>query len=161
MSTSQKLSDLKPSDDRHEDDEFFDHVEINCIERWKESELSGDEWRFSYEVSFWRKGQKLLSAGFSKLDWALDVVPYLRNTYNPGINERHVEFVDKDYCMQPGCSNKATIEYRKIKDWCNRCGNPHEITYFEKRRRFCNSHKRRGDCGLDDSDANYEVVYIL
>lgn len=157
MSISQ-TSKLHPSYDRHEDDEFFDHVEINCIERWKESELSGDEWRFSYEVSFWRKGQKLLSASFSKLAWALDAVPYLRKTYAPGSKETHVEFVEDGYCMQPGCLNKATLEYRKIKDWCNRCGESKEIQYIEKRRRFCNSHRYRGDCGLDDSDINYEPI---
>ena len=28
----------------------FDRVEARVVERWKESELSGDEWRFSFVV---------------------------------------------------------------------------------------------------------------
>lgn len=35
----------------HRDCERYDRIEINCVERWKESELSGDEWRFSYVAS--------------------------------------------------------------------------------------------------------------
>ena len=148
----------EPTYDQHEDDEWFDNVTVDCEERWKESELSGDEWRFSYVVRFSRKGQVLIQRGYSRLDWALAAIPSLVTSYAPVDNDRDKEFVDDGFCMQPGCKNKGNIEYRKKEDWCNRCGERHEIKYHEKRRRFCNYHKHRGDCGLDDSDANYEAV---
>lgn len=85
--------------DNHEDDEWFDNVTVQCVERWKESELSGDEWRFSYVVTFWRKGQPLLERGYSKLHWALDDVPSLAHGYAPGDNDRDKQFVDDGYCQ--------------------------------------------------------------
>jgi hypothetical protein len=149
----------RPTYERHEDDEWFDNVTIECVERWKESEMSGDEWRFSYVVTFSRKGQALLERGFSKLEWALAAVPSLVTGYAPADNDRDKEFEDTGQCAQPGCTNEATIEYRKRKDWCRCCGEAKAIPdWRDARRRFCDRHKHRGDCGLDDSDANYELV---
>ncbi len=62
-------------------------------------------------------------------------------------------------CCQPGCVNKPVSKYRKIKDYsCRTCGNESSIYRGNHVRVFCLDHLRRGNCGLDDSDANYEVV---
>ncbi len=39
------------------DAQAFDEVRIRTVPRWKESGLSGDEWRISATVEFWRKGK--------------------------------------------------------------------------------------------------------
>jgi len=41
----------------HPDDVFYDEAKIVTVERYKTSGLSGDEWRFSYKVELYRKGQ--------------------------------------------------------------------------------------------------------
>ena len=64
----------------------------------------------------------------------------------------------EDFCDQEGCSEKATIFYQKNKDWCGRCGESKEITYCKSYRQFCDLHKTRGDCGLDDCDSNYAEI---
>ena len=40
----------------HPEAERYDMVTVETIERLKESELSGDEWRFSHVASFWHRG---------------------------------------------------------------------------------------------------------
>lgn len=59
-----------------------------------------------------------------------------------------------DFCDQEGCNNKATMTYRKVKSGCSQCGDrktlpPEDVVI----RCFCDEHKRRGDCGLDDADS--------
>lgn len=142
---------------RHEDDEWFDEVHIECEERWKESELSGDEWRFSYVVTVSRKGQVLIQRGFSKLEWAIQHLPaILSGNMAPAGNDDSREFADANYCFQPGCRNEGSIVYQLKQEYCNRGHgtDPHRPTY----RRFCLQHERRGDCGLEDADHNYERV---
>ena len=71
-----------------------------------------------------------------------------------------------DLCFQPGCVKPAVSTYLLNAKWCARCGNKGEdnpTMGFGKSprryaRRFCQSHLRRGDAGLDDADSNYEVV---
>lgn len=51
---------------------------------------------------------------------------------------------------------RMTTVMRK-KDFC-RAGHetePHDHNVY---RHFCEEHKRRGDCGLDDADVNYVLV---
>ncbi len=144
--------------ERQEDDEWYDAVTIYCVERWKESELSGDEWRFAYVADFMRKGnvQKRLRA--SKLEWLLPMVAAHRS-FAPAGDDDDARLDFDDLCFQPGCEREATHEFAKAKDWCQRCGNDHTIhTGSPKGRRFCDRHKHRGDCGLDDADANYVLV---
>jgi hypothetical protein len=63
---------------------------------------------------------------------------------------------DGIHCDQEGCSELATITYKKLHDYC-RSG--HKTTPdWIKLRRFCDRHKRRGDCGMDDCDANYVLA---
>lgn len=60
-------------------------------------------------------------------------------------------------CCQPGCAAPLVSVYRLRKDWCSSCGE-HKEMYWEQRRGFCRAHLRRGDCGLNDADNNYEVL---
>lgn len=143
--------------DRHEDDEWYDEVHITVRERWKESEMSGDEWRFSYVAEFKRKGVVHKTLSNHRLEWLLPQVA-AHSSFAPAGDDDDAPKATNELCFQPGCVELATIQYRKVKDWCNRCGKGHEVTYSEHHRRFCNKHRRRGDCGLDDADANYVEV---
>jgi len=54
-----------------EDDEGIDHIELTVVPRYKTSGMSGDEWRVSTEVKFFRKGVLLWGRSFSRLEWAI------------------------------------------------------------------------------------------
>jgi hypothetical protein len=157
---------------RHEDDEWFDAVTIRIAERWKESELSGDEWRFSYVMTFWRKGVPLARRSTSRFNWALGYLPSMIDSLAPVGNDDelrdtwaeksasifgHPDPYFEEFCAQPGCKALATVEYRLKRSYCNRCGEG-KVPNREQRRRFCDAHRRRGDCGLDDADVNYQLA---
>jgi hypothetical protein len=148
----------------HPDDSWYDTCVIDTIERWKESGLSGDEYRFSYRVSFIRKGQVLLEKSYGSWKAALAFVPGLSyNDYPAGADSEHEDspVIQERYsfCFQPGCPELATREFRILKLYTDR---GHEIEMSNQtdyRFRFCEKHaQHRGDCGLLDSDSNLVEV---
>lgn len=146
----------------HPDDERYDHVEIVIQPRWKESELSGDEYRFSYIVKMWRKGQLIQANTFGRMEWAVAAVPYLVEVSgDPGPGSTFDEKAwekTQELCDQPGCSNEPTVFYERLKPYTR---NGHELVkneYAKEYRQFCDSHKHRGDCALDDADHNYKDI---
>lgn len=136
------------------DGQFVDEIRIVTVPRLKESELSGDEWRISARIEFYRKGQLLgtrtwrdVETAARFLDWSMT---HLRE-------DGEVAKVNTDdLCDQEGCAEKAAVTYRLKKRYC-RDGHPSE-PFGTELRRFCERHKYRGDSALDDNDDNYEVV---
>jgi hypothetical protein len=55
----------------------------------------------------------------------------------------------ENLCFQPGCPNPYTVEYtiKKREDYQT----------YDAYRRFCDDHRGRGDCGLDDANDNYDI----
>ena len=156
---------------KNEANSAFDRIEFTTVPRYKTSGLSGDEWRISTVVKFSYKGDVLYERHYSGQDyaiqhlpWLLSTLPELDETKDDGFTEigrklakRGFYGADPKKCFQPGCAEAATTVYRLKKEWC-REGHPHDITYHEIRRAFCDRHSTRGDCGLEDSDSNYELV---
>lgn len=148
---------------RLDDDEWYDSVNLFIVPRYKQSELSGDEWRHHVEVQFLRKGNVLKERGFGNIEAALDFIPSMRHySFSEDDDAEHKKRQSIDFdalCFQPGCAEKATVEYRLKKEYCQVA--PHDgghVPHFDVRRRFCVKHKTRGDCGFEDSDMNYEIV---
>lgn len=146
---SKPWRDLKP------DAQGFDEIRILTVPRWKESELSGDEWRISAKVQFWRKGRLVHEVGYGRnVESAVIALGYL---WQQAHDDGKAFFAGEDnLCDQEGCSAEATVTYRK-KFAYDTSGNKHDL-HRETHRKFCDRHKRRGDCGLDDADDNYELV---
>lgn len=142
----------------HPDDERYDEITVKIVERWKESELSGDEWRFSYLTEYKRKGEVIFSFTTGRLDWALQGIQWKMLVAGEDDKvDREAWNRTKDKCDQPGCSEVAVWFYMRKKRYTNQ---GEELAYSEfyngnEYRQFCTGHKRRGDCGLDDADANY------
>jgi hypothetical protein len=141
----------------HPEDERYDEIHITCVERWKESELSGDEWRFSYRAEIKRKGETVLWVTSTRLKWLLMGLEWRmltsgeENKFDMKAWER-----TKTKCDQPGCAAEATIYYGLKKRW-NHGDELAPNDYFDGKvyRQFCEKHKTRGDCDLDDADHNY------
>lgn len=143
---------------RHPDDEYYDKITIEAVPRYKTSEMSGNEWRVSATMKFWRKGQLVFERSFNKMETAAIAMPWFFKTAGEGSDFKHAK--DEKQCDQPGCGNEAVNEFRLKKEYSEHGEELSEknMSGFEKRRKFCERHARRGDCGLEDSDSNYEVI---
>lgn len=140
--------DMKP------DAQAFDRVEISTVPRYKTSGLSGDEWRISASIKFYRKGvlvhelaTRNVASACHHLGWHHDHAVDEGKGYFAG---------EATTCDQEGCAEPATVWYRKTADYCREGhkAEPHWPTY----RQFCERHKTRGDCALDDADRNYTLM---
>ena len=61
-------------------------------------------------------------------------------------------------CAQPGCCETPVSLFRKVEDFYDHIGKTMDFYRGDLYRRFCKKHLRRGDCGLDDADRNYELI---
>lgn len=135
------------------DAQAFDEVRITTVPRFKESELSGNEWRISAKVEFLRNG-------VVKHEWHCGNVEYAVQL----LNARWIEAGDEakgyfasegSFCDQEGCANPATIFMEKKFRYCR---DGHKEDAKNQIRQFCERHSDRGDCGLDDADGNYNIL---
>ena len=132
----------------------FDEVRIRTVPRYKTSGMSGDEWRISAVTEFYRKGKKIFENHHGTIEYAVRLLDkdYLHVSEGGGAYYAG----EGDICDQEGCSAVSTVTYRLKKEYC-RQGHATE-TEKDVIRKFCEEHKRRGDCGLGDADRNYETV---
>jgi hypothetical protein len=142
----------------HDDDEYFDEVVIRTVPRYKTSGLSGDEWRVSAVVELKRKGMVVYDRGFGTLAAATAFLPGIFISARENLPADVMEAQRaRPVCMQPGCAEPATTVYRKRRRY-DRDGRAYEPMTGGEYLRFCQRHARRGDCGLEDADENYEVI---
>lgn len=145
-----------------DDDEWIDDVHLRIVPRFKESELSGDEWRVSAAVDFSRKGRVVKTETYGDLRSALaNIAHYASSNMYPGslnIMGNITTTLVEDFCMQPGCAEPWTVEYNMTTQGCSHCGEVQDVKFTEQHRRFCDRHRRRGDSSLDDSERNYIPV---
>lgn len=140
----------------HNKAERFDRIEIETVERWKDSELTGDEWRFSYVVSFYSHGRKLATLnGFSIEDCLFKALSQFNTVHTDGALR---QFVKETFCCQPGCTEPWVVLRHPVQRFTSQ-GEKLVRDYGEGEvRAFCKKHMHRGDCGLDDNDDNYVTL---
>jgi hypothetical protein len=143
----------------HEDAERFDAVTVETIERWKESELSGDEWRFSHVAKFWRKGQVVATINAVSIEAALLSAAHQFSRVKLDDDVPGGFYGDlEEMCAQPACDQPWTVLLHPVKRYAKGGGELARPYSEGDVRGFCERHKRRGDCGLDDADDNYVEV---
>ena len=160
MSIGEKIHRaLKP------DAQAFDEVRIVTVPRYKESGLSGDEWRISARIEFYRKGRLVHSEGWGRVEGACAAVGYF---FQKATDDGKAMFAGENnadgrpLCDQEGCAQLATVAYR-LKKGFNRDGSERRLIASlgndgGEYRCFCERHKTRGNCGLEDADNNYEPM---
>lgn len=148
----------------HPDDPYFDESGIRLQDRYKTSEVSGDEWRYSYVLELRRKGQTVATKtvnGHSYAHALLAAAVHLSliELAEQGWDVLPWEEIRDDLCCHPGCRQEGVNLLMLRKRWspdCSLCEpNDGSRPYA---RRFCDEHRSRGDGGLDDSDTNYVLV---
>lgn len=138
------------------DAQAFDEVRIVTVPRYKTSGLSGDEWRISAKIMLMRKGQVVHESSVRNAETA---VMLLGAAWLSAIDDGKAFFAGiGDFCDQEGCAEKATVTYRVKKEFSS--DYPHEFSrpVSGVYRRFCARHAKRGNCGFDDTDSNYELI---
>ncbi len=129
--------------------------------RFKQSELSGDEWRISTVIEFYRKGELILQDGCGNMETACGM---LYGKYVMAVDNGKGYFAgDGIHCDQEGCNEKAKYLYRLKKDYCvgpGKCGKEKK-SYSSEHRCFCDKHSTRGDQDLKDNDDNYELINVI
>lgn len=145
----------------HPEDERYDAIAIFVVERWKESELSGDEWRFSWVAQFRRKGETVVTVSANKLHWLLMGLEWRAMIAGEEDKvDREAWGRTKDKCDQPGCPEIATLFYKRLKRYTAQGEELAPSSYHDgnEYRQFCERHRHRGDCDLDDADHNYATI---
>ena len=144
------------------DAQAFDEIRIITVPRWKESEMSGNEWRISASMIFYRKGREVhREEGYRDVETACNFMGYF---HSKAQDDGHAFFAGEgDLCDQEGCSEKATVTLRMKQRFCREghaspCVSTRLGVEVPTTRHFCGQHRLRGDCGLDDADRNYKVL---
>lgn len=142
----------RPHNDMRPRAQAFDEVRIFTVPRYKESHLSGDEWRISATIQLLRKGKVVAERHCGTVEAATALLPAF---WIEACDDGKGYFAgDGVHCDQEGCAELATVHYRKKADYC-RDGHKSE-PLWPTLRHFCERHQQRGDCGMDDADSNYE-----
>lgn len=147
---------------RHHDFEPYDRITIDVVPRFKQSGLSGDEWRTSVRVVFFFKGEAVHEAHFSDVTTALAMLPAEHIHQCVPIKERVIELEQRERrCDQPGCSAPSSVAYR-VRRFFSRGGELLDAKDMaldvQKIVWFCDEHAERGDADREDSDSNLERV---
>ncbi len=147
---------------RHHDFEKFDYIELVVVPRYKTSGFSGDEWRTSVRARFYFKGEVVHETSYSDMHHAVMLLAHEYVTCNDhAIPDCVIELEREGRCDQPGCPLPSVSRY-KLKELFSAQGE--RLDQGEARgdrdsyAQFCAGHLRRGDCGREDSDRNYEVL---
>lgn len=140
----------------------YDEIHVTTVPRFKESGLSGDEWRISVLIEFKKKGVVIATRDFGKMENAAN---YMAWAYISSLElgEGEIEgarksIEDLGLCDQEGCSDKAIVKYLIKSKSCKSCGKKKDFEYEDEFSQFCIKHSRRGDSDLIDSDFNYEKI---
>lgn len=145
----------KPNRARKPDAQAFDRIEIITVPRYKESELSGDEWRISAAIIFYRKGKEVHRVSARNVEYACR---FLDARFMEACDDAKGFFAgEDDICDQEGCAEKAVWRHELKQKYDNR-GTPYPCMDGGEYRLFCDRHKTRGDCACEDGDDNYIVT---
>ncbi len=136
------------------DAQAFDEIRITTEPRYKTSGLSGDEWRISARIVFYRNGIEVFSSGAGNVQSATALLPGL---FLRAIDEgKGYAAGEGEYCDQEGCAAISTVTLKLKNHYC-RDGHKSD-TDGKTVRQFCGKHASRGDCGLEDADRNYDRI---
>ena len=159
--------ELKANHERHHDDAAYDEVRMWIQPRFKTSEMSGDEWRFSWIVQIARKGHIIREFHFGHSGQGVDslrdalvwTTARLSSEHTPEEVERWKAVDALELCDNAACSNQAQVKFKRVRHGCGRCGHTEPCSHsWDHFSRWCLEHAIRGDASLDDSDDNYEQI---
>lgn len=141
-------------------DEGIDRITLEVVPRFKESELSGDEWRTSVKVTFYRKGKPMAEKTFGTMKGATAAVGWFFQTVHE-TSPVPLWGLDDCTCAQYGCDQEAVRVVQLKKEFSAQGEGPLPKEGDEVvRRAFCVGHRHRGNASRKDSEQNYQNVDV-
>lgn len=136
----------------------IDRTIINTVPRFKQSGLSGDEWRFSTSVQFFFKNNLVHEESFGSMKYAVGALFHTMYSFlDHGIPDGVLD-VEKITCDNPHCPNlwtKIMVMKKEFSEDGSFEGHPKLGGSYRK---FCEEHSHRGCCDLEDADDNYVIL---
>src|SRR5207244_1606996 len=87
------------------DAQAFDEVKITTVPRYKQSGLSGDEWRISGHIQLFRKGRLMHEESFHDVETAAKFLPWVMAK---ACDMGTAFFAgEENFCDQEGCQSEA------------------------------------------------------
>src|SRR6266481_8559610 len=97
----------KPRNDLRPKAQGFDEVRIFTVPRYKQSGLSGDEWRISDSIELWRKGKLIHERGVRNVEIGFAFASAV--LYEAQDDGKAHFGGDGIHCDQEGCADAATV----------------------------------------------------
>lgn len=130
-----------------------DKIEIVPENRWKTSELSGDEHRYGFRANMYHKG-KVVKTHYVNQGWSPEL----------SVNEKKLNEMLKEANAPPD-----TEELERREPMCDHfgCTEPGDLYLLKHHngpteemhtKRYCTEHYRRGDCAIIDNSSNLEKL---
>lgn len=149
---------MKPFFKALPDDEGVDRVELVVVDRYKQSGLSGDEWRTAVVIRMFRKGDLVSERAMSGMRDAAAALPWLMLTAHEQ-SPMPLWGLDEMRCNQYGCAEEAVEVVELVNEFSRQGEGPLPDNGLPRpRRAFCVKHRQRGDCSREDCDTNYVKV---
>ena len=152
-----RAMEIPPPRAHKPDAQGFDDIRFVVVPRYKTSELSGNEWRISIRMDFYRKGRKIHECVAGPT--MRDALAYAAYHYAVACDEGHGYFAGEgEWCDQEGCAQLATQTVQLKQLYCTgggNCGQEQVAHGLLPIRQFCDQHVTRGDGALEDNDSNY------
>jgi hypothetical protein len=135
-------------------DELYDAITLQVVPRFKDSELSGSQWRHSVVIRFWIKGEIVREVWRHTMD---DAIMQLGGIMVGGGVPMEVINRNELLCDQPSCAAKATTRMTIKTEYSDRGERLHEESceHHVAWRKFCITHSTRGTQSNEDCDDNY------
>ena len=153
---------------KHKAQPFIDETRIRLVDRYKTSDASGNEWRYSYEMTLFWKGKLIATGVAGNMETAAASVALAVQGGFQSDKCWEASDVDNPYsmadiCCHPGCPKKSTRKYVFKKVYTKTCDFSKQndgtgYGGFVEGHEFCDDHGQRGDCALDDANDNYVCI---
>jgi hypothetical protein len=141
--------------------EMYDEIRLVMEERWKESELSGSEYRYSCGIQLFFKGILVKTEGARDMNAAIMLLGWYKLCGKDPYAGIPIEVQDQEKlcCDNIHCANPATKWFTLKREtsargeWLEKEDGA-SVSY----RQFCDRHAHRGDCSREDADDNYTAI---
>ena len=134
--------------------EQYDEISMKVVPRFKQSELSGDEWRTSILIEFFHKCTRVKVESARNMHIASMLLgSMLLNDFDNSMES--ILPIESTHCDQPGCNklDNSRFTIGKLVDnegqWLDM--SEQHGTYYQQ---FCTTHSTRGDSDREDCDGN-------
>ena len=137
--------------------ETFDEITLRVVPRFKESEVSGDQWRHLVQVELRFKGVTMVALTYRRMQDALMMLPSAWILAQEPVSDQFLA-IERERCDQPGCPRVAEFRCELVRETSSDGYYIADEGRSPAFRKFCESHHHRGNQSREDCDDNYRPI---